>query len=176
MESRRKNNDILACNHPSTPLVDQRKRCQQVATAIDMPENHTKKDTNSLGHAISMYQKFSNTGGRHQFDTPNMSFSKVIWCVLLLAGAVLTIVSTYHVFQEFMSFNVVTKVIINSVPELPFPAVTICNQNRIHCGNLKIAIQNCQGDSECKNSTKLDTFCALYVYGKCESSVNAAEK
>ena len=56
-----------------------------------------------------------------------------------------------------------------------FPAVTICNQNRIHCGKLYKEVGNCIKDPDCVALGDVEMFCRLYNYGGCELSINKSE-
>ena len=57
--------------------------------------------------------------------------------------------------------------------QIYFPGVTICNQNRINCGNLESAILICKSNySECDFKSETDPqFDLLYtIYTKCNAT------
>ncbi|XP_067000080.2 amiloride-sensitive sodium channel subunit alpha-like [Anabrus simplex] len=64
-------------------------------------------------------------------------FSVALWAVLLLAGIMLTGRDVYTVTAQYLNFPVLTAVTLDQAAALPFPAVTVCNLNRVHCTNLR---------------------------------------
>ena len=64
---------------------------------------------------------------------------------------------------------------IERQPKLTFPAVTICNQNKVHCGHVQKMVEWCRANSTCRSHTQMETYCDLYIYGQCETSVNISE-
>ena len=60
----------------------------------------------------------------------------MVWLLVFTALLSLTIYGIYEVMSNHLAFPVVTVSHLESRGELDFPAVTICNANRIHCGNL----------------------------------------
>ena len=87
------------------------------------------------------------------------------------------IISTllFQAIRDYFLRQTSTKVTFESVPAIMFPAVTICNQNKIHCGNLYNLIDECWSNVTCQNGETLETYCDLYIYGQCEPSVNKSE-
>ena len=67
----------------------------------------------------------------------------------------------------------VTKISYDNKASLEFPAVTICNENKVHCGNLHAAIEECD-DGNCPENTRKN-FCILFIAGNCEASINSTE-
>ena len=55
---------------------------------------------------------------------------------------------------------------------LQFPAVTICNHNKIHCGNIANHITSLENDT----GTQIELLCKLYFLGKCRIVNIIAEK
>ena len=60
----------------------------------------------------------------------------IVWLVVFTALLSLTIYGIAEVMSNHLAFPVVTVSHLENRGELEFPAVTICNANRIHCGNL----------------------------------------
>ena len=81
-------------------------------------------------------------GGLDHVTNADNIVSRVFWLILFLAGAGLTTYSTYNTIMNFFKYNTLTSVTMENHPLLQFPAVTICNSNRIHCGNLYALITN----------------------------------
>ena len=72
--------------------------------------------------------------------------------------------------------QVTTTVTMKHLESIHFPAVTICNQNRVHCKNAYKRIKFCKDDPEstCSEETKKN-LCMLYNIGICYVSVAADE-
>ena len=57
-------------------------------------------------------------------------FKKAYWFMLFLVGTVLTFQTLYGVIYEYLQYNVSTSNDLSFETSIPFPAVSICNQNR----------------------------------------------
>ena len=90
------------------------------------------------------FKDFSSLGGYTQYVASKNSASKCFWMVLTLFGLVITLYSIERTFVGFFDYNVTTSVGISDNGTLLFPTVTICNTNRVHCGQLLNTINNCQ--------------------------------
>ena len=55
---------------------------------------------------------------------------KLYWITLFLVGVYFTIITTYNVFDDYFLYEVRTSTDLSYETSIPFPAVTICNQNR----------------------------------------------
>ena len=53
-------------------------------------------------------------------------------------------------FKDFLNFPVITGVTLEQNSSIEFPSVTICNENRVHCGNLHNYIKICNDVSYLK--------------------------
>ena len=58
----------------------------------------------------------------------------------------------YTVFEDYLKYNVVTDVKVVQNSSIVFPSVTICNANRVHCGNLLKYVSTCEKVSLCTKS------------------------
>ena len=96
-----------------------------------------------MGGVWKWYTNFTSIGGFTQFLASNNKFSKLFWLILTLTGLVLTIVGISQTIYDFFLYDVTTSVTIGSNDTLYFPTVTICNANRVHCGQLLTKINNC---------------------------------
>lgn len=72
---------------------------------------------------------------------------KLYWITLFLVGVYFTIITTYNVFDDYFLYEVRTTTDLSYETSIPFPAVTICNQNRFvismkTLGVLPYSIQN----------------------------------
>jgi hypothetical protein len=87
---------------------------------------------------------FTTLGGLVQIFASTDRWSKAMWVVLFVSGFIGTLVGLQQTFGNYFEFNVVTSVTIAHSYTLPFPSVTICNANRVHCGQLYKLIRTCQ--------------------------------
>jgi len=74
------------------------------------------------------------------------------------------------VLQDYFSNPVNTFVKKEQVDDLHFPAVTLCNVNKIHCSNLRdrILAGNGQGSAaDSANETDVGVLCRLWVLSRC---------
>ena len=101
-----------------------------------------------------------------------LQISKLIWFVLLVVGSSMTFYALYNVSSDYLAFEISTKVTLETVSSQEFPAVTVCNHNRlrknmtvfdvvfskfqlfrVHCKNLLKQLYKCEADPMC-NCTK----------------------
>ena len=57
-------------------------------------------------------------------------FKKAYWFILFLIGSIWTCYNLYGVINEYFKYSVSTSNDLTFETSIPFPAVTICNQNR----------------------------------------------
>ena len=127
--------------------------------------------------------------------------SQVIWLLIFTFLAVLTVqdlvklptrnslkthkrITQVSLTKEFLTWPVDVSTTIDHEDALPFPSVTVCNQNRVSCRRLKEFLKRCQviwafsyflllfqylqtGTSECKNKAILEQ---LVEEGACNNS------
>ena len=93
---------------------------------------------------MQWFVKFTSIGGfTHSRDSDNQT-SRFIWGILFLAGVVLTLLGIIQLVRDFCRYEAITNVELgHNSSGLIFPAVTVCNQNRIHCGHLYDKIISC---------------------------------
>jgi hypothetical protein len=60
-----------------------------------------------------------------------------IWTLLFIVGLACTVRDVYTTSTEYLAYPVTTSMTMDQVAALPFPSVTVCNLNRIHCTNLR---------------------------------------
>ena len=105
---------------------------------VDKDKSHSHKDL------LEWFVKFTSIGGFTQTRDSDNYTSKVIWALLFLAGLILTIVAVVSVITDYFKYGSVTNVQLkHSSRGMVFPAVTVCNTNRIHCGHLYDKIISC---------------------------------
>ena len=93
------------------------------------------------------YSSFTSVEGLVQFFASKNVISKAYWLIILVAATVATFFNVFNVFEDFLSYPVVTDVKVIQNSSIEFPSVTICNTNRVHCGNLLKYVSTCQNVS-----------------------------
>ena len=127
--------------------------------------------SSTLKDVHSWYMGFTSIGGLSQYASNDLTVSKVFWLILFLVGMALTLMNFIQVLIDIALNKVTTTTTLEQQASLPFPGVTICNQNRVHCGNLYDMISACEAELTC---TRKDVFCEIYKIGGCEVSVKVS--
>ena len=85
----------------------------------------------------------STIGGLGAAVRADNKVSRTFWAVLFLVGVAFTLVSVFSVIvEEYMAHKSRTTVSYSFPPRLRLPSLTICSNNRIHCGNLYSEIES----------------------------------
>ena len=69
-----------------------------------------------------------------------------IWLIIFSVFGYYTVDGIVKTFQDYYDYPVVTSTEIAYKAEVDFPAVTVCNLNRVNCHNAFIAMYNIQQD------------------------------
>ena len=110
----------------------------------NMTSNNEKKYCNkSIKDVIKWGYGFTSVAGVTQYRDTDCKTSKVSWFFITIVGTLFTLFSVYGCFRSYFAYNTVTTVGITNEISTSFPSVTICNQNRVHCGHLYNLIRNC---------------------------------
>ncbi len=88
------------------------------------------------------FASFTSIGGLSQ-NFASKGLAKLYWLILFLIGFYFTVSGLVSVLVEYSQHEVLTEITIGHNYEVPFPSVTICNVNRVHCGNLNKVIMDC---------------------------------
>ena len=106
------------------------------------------------------------------------STSKIIyWGFLFLVGLVITFVALGQTALDYLEYEVSTSIDLRSDSTVPFPAVSVCNQNKVHCLNLfeEYAKQNfklkTQGSEDGVLQETVDTLEKLFITSGCRNQV-----
>ena len=86
---------------------------------------------------------FTSINGIVQVRSTDGNVSKLCWCIFTIIGFFATSYLVFVSVWSFYEYNTITTVGIFSELTTEFPAITICNQNRVHCGHLYDLIENC---------------------------------
>ena len=93
---------------------------------------------------MQWFVKFTSIGGFTQTRDSDNKTSQFIWGILFLIGSVLTCFGIVKLVIQFCQYEAITNVELgHNSSGMIFPAVTVCNQNRIHCGHLYDKIISC---------------------------------
>ena len=93
------------------------------------------------------FWNFTSFGGLTQSRESDNLISKWVWFTLALLGYGITLFTCYKTVSTFFDGEFNTKITFVTgtafKTHIEFPAVTVCNSNRVHCGHLYDAIENC---------------------------------
>ena len=92
---------------------------------------------------LDWWYHFTSLSGVTQTRDTDCKLSKASWFVFAILGFGLTCYLVTKCVEGYYAYLTETTIEISSPLEVEFPAVTICNENRVHCGNLYNLIVNC---------------------------------
>ena len=120
---------------------------------------------------ISWFYKFTSIGGITHVRESDSKIAKKFWTALFLIGCIMTIWGVKISIENYMEYRSVTTVSKEYKSLLTFPSVTICNLNRVHCGNLNEMIEICDKDDSCHRK---EIYCKIFTLGQCDVALNRA--
>ena len=74
---------------------------------------------------------------------------KLCWLTIFIILMVFTIFAVVGVFEIYLEYPVSTSMSLERHSKIKYPAITICNQNRVSCGKLNELVENCQTKKNC---------------------------
>ena len=83
------------------------------------------------------------------------TLSRLFWLLLFLMGAGLTFYGISETTKNYNNNRYTTSTAYQYKSKMMLPAMTICNNNRIHCTNLYQVIINTTVEVRCKNKPEL---------------------
>ena len=89
------------------------------------------------------FYRFTSIGGITHARDSDCKIAKQVWFILFISGCCMTIWGVIISVESYLEFKSVTTVSREYKSLLTFPSVTICNLNRVHCGNLNELIDKC---------------------------------
>ena len=119
--------------HPTSPLRPELTSFAQFQ--MDLPEDRPS--------AVKWFTRFTTLGGLTHTRESDNHVSRAIWASIFIAGCVLTIVSVHSTVSKYFDFGVNVGIKMEKNLLIPFPSVTFCNANKVHCGNLHKLIEDC---------------------------------
>ena len=92
---------------------------------------------------LEWWYHFTSLSGVTQVRDTDCKLSKASWFIFANLGFGLTCYLVTKCIEGYFAYETETTIDISNPLEVEFPAVTICNENRVHCGNLYDLIVNC---------------------------------
>ena len=120
---------------------------------------------------LHWFKSFTTLGGLGQIIGSTEKHWKGFWAFLTLAFLAMTGYSALSIIVEYSQFNVVTDFSVPHKDHLVLPSVTICNANRIHCGNLMRKLE----EYDKVNETRKELLCKLLKLTGCDTSIQLKE-
>ena len=117
------------------------------------------------------FTEFTTISGIGQVVVSKEKAWKLFWCLATTTFMIITIYQVIKVVKEYLEYDVTTKLSVEPEDVMQMPSVTICNNNRIHCGNLLQRIILIDDD----NNMKKRSMCKLLILTGCDISVQLAE-
>ena len=109
-----------------------------------MYQNKDVPMCNKNEKVLQWFIKFTSIGGFTQTRDSDNKISQFVWGALFLLGLVMTCFGIVKLVIQFCRYEAITNVELgHNSSGMIFPAVTVCNQNRIHCGHLYDKIISC---------------------------------
>jgi hypothetical protein len=93
---------------------------------------------------LKWFAKFTSVGGLTHTRNSDNQISRSFWIIIFVIGCILTFISIQSTVSSYLEFDVNVGVKLEQSNGLSFPAVTICNANKVHCGNLHKLILECK--------------------------------
>ena len=71
------------------------------------------------------------------------SVPKFGWLLVVFGGVVWTLANVWFTIGNYLEYNSFTTVEVERQDKIPFPAVTVCNNQPVNCERLLLVIENC---------------------------------
>jgi len=102
-----------------------------------MSADPESKTLSGIKQATHWYGDFTTLGGITQARISDNKASRNYWILVFVAGIVMTIFSLTNTFSRYFSYATTLETSEDIAIELEFPAVTVCNANKVHCEHLR---------------------------------------
>jgi hypothetical protein len=97
---------------------------------INLKKQSKEKSSKKIKHASLESIKSLTTHGIPNIFRNKYKLIKIMWILLTLGSASLSIYFIAETINEFFQFKVTTEVRLNDAKEFEFPTITICNKNQ----------------------------------------------
>ena len=118
--------------------------------------------SSNLRQTLSWYNQFASIGGFVQARESKNWVSKAFWSALFIVGLVFTCFNVVNCIKDYLAnrtFSSQKFQLVGSRGTQEFPAGTICNSNRVHCGHLHEVTTECQ-KVRTQRPKNLPNFCS----------------
>ena len=105
------------------------------------PSNGRQAGASKILHEFA---RDTNIEGVNNAGRSPSNIRKAIWLIIFIFLAALTVQDLVSLTEEFLSWPVDVSTRIDHKDAIPFPSVTVCNQNRVSCRRLKEFLARCQ--------------------------------
>lgn len=102
----------------------------EISPEEEEAENSETRDVKDVG-LLSEFASYTTLHGVHFVAGPFILFRRVVWAVLLIAGAGFLISQCIERYGKLSSKHSVTVKEVQKNKLVPFPAVTVCNLNMV---------------------------------------------
>lgn len=97
----------------------------------------SKETRSGFNQTTRWYINFTTLGGLTQTRDSDNNASRICWIVVFLLGLFMTAFSLKSTLCRYLDHPTTWDLSVTLNQSLEFPAVTVCNANKIHCGNLR---------------------------------------
>ena len=122
----------------------------------------------------SWFKSFTTISGLGQTFASTEKHWKGLWGILTFGLIIVTGYSVFKTLCDYFAYNVTTSFSIDHTHSLSIPSVTICNINRVHCGNLLQKVETYVNKNEPVSNQK--KLCELFMLSGCDISIQVAEQ
>ncbi|XP_067144921.1 degenerin-like protein asic-2 [Centruroides vittatus] len=126
--------------------------------------NKSKEDGGENKEEFSIQTFFGSSAviGLPQIAGSRHVLRKLLWCAVLIIGITFCALESYKFMTEFYKYPVVINLEIENKGILEFPAVTVCNINRVRKSEYHVIInpENANHTTTFINSTERNRYCS----------------
>ena len=140
-------------------------------------KRHLDPLSKRIGNVLNEFGGKTSIAGLANAYASESTSKKIYWGFLFLVGLVITFVALAQTVFDYLEFEVSTTIDLRSDSTVPFPAVSICNQNKVHCLNLftEYTKQDLKlkkhGSQDGKLNETVDTLAKLFNTSGCRNQV-----
>ena len=122
-------------------------------------------ENKSLGRIFKKFAFETNIEGVNNAGRSNNLYRAAIWLGIFTVLVGLTVKDIKDLVIDYIGEPVDVATTLKHENAIDFPAVTICNKNRVSCTNLGEFLDKCKkGDELCEHPAELEY---LFILGKC---------
>ena len=132
-----------------------------------------------IGETWDEFWKNTNISGANNAGRSANPVRRFIWVAIFIAGIVGTVWGLLLLIQTYLKYPVITSMTLTHETKVSFPAITICNQNRVNCNNIRdfVTVCNSSNITNCSidtNSTEYKHTLAIFEES-CKLSLGSSD-